>query len=246
MHRLGHETWETDRDWCLAQFADFYDGGFEAFGSAGPDPEQLLEAHLWFLMDCPLPDGQTPLWRMGQAVTGLALELLARSELRAWRIQAVSRIGEREAGRASQGDAPLEARAAGGDDGRARADRRARAQASGVAAQRIENPLSPCGGSSLVSTRSTLACDGPVSQNLSSRSTPSAGPSSTPSTPPSGRLQTQPLTPWACARSRIEWRKNTPCTRPWTITRRRMKSELIGRFCQPTFPSAARAILSLR
>jgi hypothetical protein len=91
---LGYDTWGAEREWCLARFAEFYDGGIEAFGLAGPSREELLEAHLWFLPDCPLPEGQTALWRLRQQRTGRAVELLARSELRAWRVEAVGASGE--------------------------------------------------------------------------------------------------------------------------------------------------------
>ncbi len=87
MERLGRASWAADEEWCRARFAELYEGGVEAFGPAGPGPEELLEAYLWFLLDCPLPDGQTPLWRLRLAGGGRGCELLARSELRAWRIE---------------------------------------------------------------------------------------------------------------------------------------------------------------
>jgi hypothetical protein len=68
---------------------EFYEGGLAAFGPVGPTPAELLEAELWFLLDCPLPTGETPLWRARREHTGRAIELLSRSELRAWRIEAV-------------------------------------------------------------------------------------------------------------------------------------------------------------
>jgi hypothetical protein len=90
---LGQETWELDREWYLARFDEIYDGGIEAFGALGPTDDERLDAELWFLLDCPLPDGQTPLWRMRLQGTGRAGELLARSELRAWQIESPPRAG---------------------------------------------------------------------------------------------------------------------------------------------------------
>jgi hypothetical protein len=92
-HALSTETWERERDWCVERFDELYGGGIEAFGLTGPTAEELLEAGLWFLLDCPLPDGQTPLWRRRQSDPGRAVELLGRSELRAWRVEAVVESG---------------------------------------------------------------------------------------------------------------------------------------------------------
>jgi hypothetical protein len=86
---LAADTWARDEDWCRTQFAEFYDGGLDAFGLLGPTDRELLEAHLWFLLDCPLATGETPLWRAQQEATGRAIELLSRSELRAWSVDAV-------------------------------------------------------------------------------------------------------------------------------------------------------------
>jgi hypothetical protein len=86
---IGAETWRQEPEWCEARFAEFYDGGLEAFGVAGPDPDELLEAELWFLLDCPLPSGETSLWRARRHDAGRAVELLARSELRVWRVEAI-------------------------------------------------------------------------------------------------------------------------------------------------------------
>jgi hypothetical protein len=85
---LGAAVWATDRDWCLDRVAEFYEGGGDAFDELSPD--QLLAAQLWFLLDCPLPDGETPLWRLGREAPGRPVELLGRSELRAWRVEAVA------------------------------------------------------------------------------------------------------------------------------------------------------------
>jgi hypothetical protein len=87
VEELGRATWDRHRDWYLARFAEFYDGGIQAFGLAGPAAAARLDAHLWFLLDSPLDSGDTPLNRLRQRATGRAVELLARSELRAWRIE---------------------------------------------------------------------------------------------------------------------------------------------------------------
>jgi hypothetical protein len=83
-------VWESDRDWYLGRFGEFYDGGIEAFGRAGPGAEARLDAELSFLPDCPLEGGDTPLQRIRQRATVRAVELLARSELRAWRVESVA------------------------------------------------------------------------------------------------------------------------------------------------------------
>jgi hypothetical protein len=90
---LGRETLGREPDWSAERLDEFYAGGLEAFGPAPPDDDELLEARLWFLLDCPLPDGQTPLWRERQSVAGRAVELLARSELRAWRVTSLDGVG---------------------------------------------------------------------------------------------------------------------------------------------------------
>jgi SEC-C motif len=87
VERLGEETWEAEHDWCLARFGDFYEGGLDAFGLLGPHPAELLDAHLWFLLDCPLPSGETPLSRSLNDSAVRSIELLSRSELRVWRIE---------------------------------------------------------------------------------------------------------------------------------------------------------------
>jgi hypothetical protein len=89
VQRLGQDTLAQHPDWYHARFAEIYDGGVEAFGPLGPDRLQRLGAELWFLLDCPLPDVHSPLWRMLAHHTARAGELLARSELRVWRIATV-------------------------------------------------------------------------------------------------------------------------------------------------------------
>jgi hypothetical protein len=93
VRELGCAIWDEDRDWYLTRFGELYDGGIEAFGPAGPSAEARLDAELWFLLDCPLDTGDTPLHRIRQRASGRAAELLARSELRAWRIESVDGAG---------------------------------------------------------------------------------------------------------------------------------------------------------
>jgi hypothetical protein len=88
--QLGSDTWADDPEWCRARLAEFYDGGIAAFGPSGPDGDALREAQLWFLLDCPLPSGDTPLWRLAWHRSERAVELLGRSEIRAWRIESVA------------------------------------------------------------------------------------------------------------------------------------------------------------
>ena len=90
---LGEDTRLAAPDWHRDRFAEFYDGGIAVFGNDGPSAEESLEAYLWFLHDCPLPTGETPLWRLRQRSPGRAVELLARSELRAWRVESVADVG---------------------------------------------------------------------------------------------------------------------------------------------------------
>jgi hypothetical protein len=87
VHELGAAAWSADRDWCLDRLSEFYEGGAEALDELGSD--QLLAAELWYLLDCPLPDGETALWRLGHYAPSRAAELLARSELRAWRVESI-------------------------------------------------------------------------------------------------------------------------------------------------------------
>jgi hypothetical protein len=84
---VGEAMWELDRSWWSERVADFYEGGVAAFGFAGPDPDELFEACLWFVLDCPLDDGRPPLQHLRGASPTRAVELLGRSELRAWRIE---------------------------------------------------------------------------------------------------------------------------------------------------------------
>ena len=93
VQELGREIWDRDQDWYRARLAEFYDGGIEAFGRAGPAADARLDAQLWFLLDCKLDGGDTPLNQIRQRATGRPVELLARSELRAWRIASIDPDG---------------------------------------------------------------------------------------------------------------------------------------------------------
>jgi hypothetical protein len=86
---LGELVGEVDPSWYDARFGEFYDGGLSGFGGRGPGVQARLDAELWFLLDCPLESGEWPLQRIRARAGGRALELLARSELRAWRIESV-------------------------------------------------------------------------------------------------------------------------------------------------------------
>jgi hypothetical protein len=91
---VGRAVWLEHPDWYRARFGEFYDGGVDGFGRGGPDLEARLDAELWFLLDCPLDgSGETPLHGIRQRASGRAVELLARSELRAWRIESVDGAG---------------------------------------------------------------------------------------------------------------------------------------------------------
>ena len=90
---VGEETWAAEPEWCLDRLAEFYDGGVDAFGPDGPDADELLDAQLWFLLDCPLPDGYAPIWRLAHEAPDRAVELLSRSELRAWRVESIAGAG---------------------------------------------------------------------------------------------------------------------------------------------------------
>ena len=89
MERLGADTWNQHRDWYLARLSEFYEGGADSFGLTGPTRAELLEAELWFLLDCPLDTGETPMRGLRAVQMNRAVELLDRSELRAWRIESV-------------------------------------------------------------------------------------------------------------------------------------------------------------
>jgi hypothetical protein len=86
---IGDECWEREPDWFAERMAEFYDGGLDAFGMAGPTRDELLTAELWFLLDCPLPNGETPIALRRRRDPGRTTETLARSELRAWRVLSV-------------------------------------------------------------------------------------------------------------------------------------------------------------
>jgi hypothetical protein len=77
-------------------FADFYVGGEDAFGVAGPDRLERLEADLWIVCDRSFGDDGTPL-ELALARVGRppdpCLDRLARSQLRTWRIETVRGVG---------------------------------------------------------------------------------------------------------------------------------------------------------
>jgi hypothetical protein len=87
---IGYETWQREPEWFEERLAEFYDGGLDAFGVIGPTREELIAAELWFLLDCPLPSGDTPLALRRREDPARGLELLARSELRAWRVESLA------------------------------------------------------------------------------------------------------------------------------------------------------------
>ena len=93
---------------------------------------------------------------------------------------------------------------------------------SGDAPQRIVKVVSPRGGSSMTSMLSTRAQDGPFRHHCTSASTSCAGPSKAASTSPRSVLRTHPPRPAPAARRRHDARYPTPCTCPWTSTRRRV------------------------
>ena len=78
---------------------------------------------------------------------------------------------------------------------------------------RVSKPVNrPSAGA--ISTRSTLASNGPVRDQTVSASTDSGSPWTTASTDPSGRLRTQPASFRRTASRRIDSRNPTPYTRP--------------------------------
>jgi hypothetical protein len=87
---IGDETRQREPEWFEARLAEFYDGGPDAFGFVGPTREELIAAELWFLLDCPLPSGDTPLALRRREDPAPGTELLARSELRAWRVESLA------------------------------------------------------------------------------------------------------------------------------------------------------------
>ena len=78
------------------------------------------------------------------------------------------------------------------------------------------------GSSSTTSQVSTCAPGGPCSHQRIICSTAAGEPWNTASTRPSRRFRTQPDSSSSRARSRVDWRKKTPCTRPEMKTRRWM------------------------
>jgi hypothetical protein len=87
---LACDLHSTDPDWFAERLAEF---GCERAGAARPEDEGVREACMWFLFDCPLADGRSPVERFAARSGGRSAELLLRSELRVWRVQTVFRAG---------------------------------------------------------------------------------------------------------------------------------------------------------
>ncbi len=85
--RIGERSEELHPEAYAGAFAELY-GDPEAFGLAGPDPEETLEADLWIVCDHDLGEGEPPLARARHEASepDLALEALASSRIRVWRI----------------------------------------------------------------------------------------------------------------------------------------------------------------
>jgi hypothetical protein len=78
-----------------AAFGEFYRGGWPAFGLAGPDDDERLEADLWLTCDVPFCGGETV---PGRAADEIAVDpMLSESRLRVWRIAEVRGAGLIEA-----------------------------------------------------------------------------------------------------------------------------------------------------
>lgn len=99
LERLGALAWEVYPEDCEEAFERHYDGGLPAFGLLGPSDEELRRAEAWFLLDRRLGIGATPLECLAERLEpGGGMELLARSELRMWRIagdRAAASVGAR-------------------------------------------------------------------------------------------------------------------------------------------------------
>lgn len=102
---LGRWARTEHPDTYLAAFAEFYSGGWEAFGLAGPDPDELLAADQWLTCDVPLAGGTTALESAGSALLADdVVEALAASALHAWRIEAPRGVAMIEASCLAAGD----------------------------------------------------------------------------------------------------------------------------------------------
>lgn len=85
--RLAELAWGTYREDCEAAFESHYEGGLRAFGLIGPSDAELRRAEAWFLLDRRLAIGATPLECLSERLEpSRDVELLARSELRLWKI----------------------------------------------------------------------------------------------------------------------------------------------------------------
>ena len=97
---LGRAARAKHPDEYAEGFSEFYRGGEEAFGIAGPDPAERLEADLWIVCDRTLGGDRTPLevaTAHREATADPSLDALTRSALRTWKIEAVSSAGLLEA-----------------------------------------------------------------------------------------------------------------------------------------------------
>jgi len=95
---LGRWLRSEHRDAYLDAFADFYSGGWQAFGIAGPDRDERLAADLWLTCDVAMAGGSTALAAAGPALLDAeVIEALEGSALRVWRVEAVRGAGMIEA-----------------------------------------------------------------------------------------------------------------------------------------------------
>lgn len=87
---LGRWLRSEHREEYLAAFADFYNGGWQAFGIAGPDYHERLAADLWLTCDVTLACGSTALEAAGPGMLEAdAIDALEASALRVWRVEAI-------------------------------------------------------------------------------------------------------------------------------------------------------------
>jgi hypothetical protein len=81
---LAHGLAADEPEWFEDRLAEFLG---ESRPGWAPSDDDVREASLWLLFDCPLPDGRSPIERLAARSGGRAGELLARSELRAWLLE---------------------------------------------------------------------------------------------------------------------------------------------------------------
>lgn len=86
--RLGERAWSRFPDECSAAFEECYEAGTAEFGALGPDDHEYARAEAWLLFDRSLCDGRTAVELLrGGLPGGTEVDLLARSSLRAWRVE---------------------------------------------------------------------------------------------------------------------------------------------------------------